>query len=125
MSHVIWKGFFNMTTPSFDEIFRMSYHSWLCHLRYDLCALVPLQKLCKNFPHPEKLHLFVKASPQLLSKFSQIQWKRYLTFFGDPCSIVVYIYKVIVFRIDLEIRKKYSKMENCETSLNHSTIFGG
>ena len=103
-SHVICKGFFSMTTLSFDEIFRifwflkrqilfiikvgnyklcnlwirymgmafrdgdnfckaftealmhdMSYHSWLRYLWYDLHALVPLQKLCKNCPHPEKL----------------------------------------------------------------------
>ena len=35
-------------------------------------SLVLLQKLCKNCPHPEKLHLFSKMEAIFLTEFSQV-----------------------------------------------------
>ena len=55
----IWEWLFGMGTI-FAKL--LQEHLCVCHItrgfanQYDLCALVLLQKLCKNCPHPKKLH---------------------------------------------------------------------
>ena len=60
----IWEWLFGMGTI-FAKL--LQEHSWICHITCGFAtrdmtnSLVLLQKLCKNCPHPEKLHSLIVA----------------------------------------------------------------